>query len=783
MGVFRQFPYSNFHEMNMDEIIKIIKNMLEEWAQYHAEWDAWMGQMNDDWSNYQDVMNEAWQDMQDFINNYFDNLDVQNEINNKISAMVASGEFTDIVVPYIPARVTEWLSANITQPVGVVIDKALTVEGACADALSTGNAIQNVGANLLGLQNNEPMQIKLSHANVAYNESLMSANGNMTYTASHCVIGITDKAIKKITVPEIPSAVTFPAIIAYFDGSPVYYGNFSTSGDAVIDINLPYDIIYLNWLGGETASPTFTYVDIEYKQIAFKETSEITALSAIENVLTPIKIVDIADFHYKKLVTAGDSSITISDSGSHSYATMPSDNVKQIKINLESNLGGWVTLACVLDSNDDVVGRISAQTAGEYSINLDTPVSGGTIYVNLLNYATIPNPNYDTINVLNYTPINITYHDEIDDIVHESTDYLMGALQHDTVPIRIRNLTIDEEGKYISASGSGVIYNDGPSHAVYKMPSDNITQLSITILSDLATTLTLMAVLDSEDNVVRYINGLEAGTYTINLADAVTGGYVLINLFNYQTTPNPYYNTVDIINYELITKAYMPQIAEIVTENVFKTMVRKPFSFNGKTAIFVGDSITYGATSGSTNVHGTGDFPTLFSAIVGLTETNLSVGGALYCSGHNLIKTIPEQVEDITTAPDFLFISGGINDWQLEVELSELETTIENLCDYINTNFPTIPVIWITPINEAGWETTHSFNPVASTQAYRDLITRTVLAKDTNSRFSVIQGTDFNFPSIDSPSDYINAMFGDLLHPSALGYSALYVPGLLNALC
>ena len=38
MGIFRQFPYSNFHEMNMDEIIKIVKNMLEEWATYHATW-------------------------------------------------------------------------------------------------------------------------------------------------------------------------------------------------------------------------------------------------------------------------------------------------------------------------------------------------------------------------------------------------------------------------------------------------------------------------------------------------------------------------------------------------------------------------------------------------------------------------------------------------------------------------------------------------------------------------------------------------------------------------
>ena len=155
MGVFRQFPYSNFHDMNMDEIIKIVKNMLEDWAQYYAEWDAWMAEINEDWSNYQEVMNEAWQNMQDFINNYFDNLDVQVEINNKITSMVNSGQFADIVEPYIPPRVTEWLTANITQPVGVVIDTSLSVSGACADAKATGDAIAalktDITANMEGV--------------------------------------------------------------------------------------------------------------------------------------------------------------------------------------------------------------------------------------------------------------------------------------------------------------------------------------------------------------------------------------------------------------------------------------------------------------------------------------------------------------------------------------------------------------------------------------------------------------------------------------------------------
>lgn len=148
MGVFRQFPYSNFHEMNMDEIIKIVKNMLEEWAEYHATWDEWMQSINDDWDNYQEVMNEAWQNMQNFINNYFNNLDVQNEINNKIISMVNSGEFASIVAPYIPNEVTTWLATHITEPTGVVIDTSLSVSGACADAKVTGDYLRTLENNI-----------------------------------------------------------------------------------------------------------------------------------------------------------------------------------------------------------------------------------------------------------------------------------------------------------------------------------------------------------------------------------------------------------------------------------------------------------------------------------------------------------------------------------------------------------------------------------------------------------------------------------------------------------
>jgi len=221
-------------------------------------------------------------------------------------------------------------------------------------------------------------------------------------------------------------------------------------------------------------------------------------------------------------------------------------------------------------------------------------------------------------------------------------------------------------------------------------------------------------------------------------------------------------------------------------EIVYKTLARKPFSFNGKRAYFAGDSIAYGITDtsqGVVNVHGTGDFPTLFCSAVGAINNNISVSGALYCSGFNESTTIPNQVRSISAdAVDVLFIEGGVNDWAFGASPETFATTVQELCDYINTTFSnTLPVIWITPINEAGWRT--SVVTKATLQDYRNILTRTILTNDIHARFSVVQGTDFNFPTAEDDSAYIASMFGDdKLHPSALAYKTLYLSGLLNAL-
>lgn len=128
MGIFRQFPYSNFHDMNMDEIIKIVREMLDEWARYYAEWEQWKGDINA---------------AIDSFYNWFQNLNVQTEINNKLTAMKNSGELEALMEPYTAQVTTAWLTEHITQDPSVVIDSSLTVAGAAADAKAAGDAISD----------------------------------------------------------------------------------------------------------------------------------------------------------------------------------------------------------------------------------------------------------------------------------------------------------------------------------------------------------------------------------------------------------------------------------------------------------------------------------------------------------------------------------------------------------------------------------------------------------------------------------------------------------------
>ena len=97
-----------------------------------------VAQMRQDIDDFEDWTTSKVQELEDFMNNYFNNLDVQNEINAKLDAMAQDGTLTALITPLIPDVVAEWLAEHIT-PTTPAVDDTLSVSGAAADSKTVGD--------------------------------------------------------------------------------------------------------------------------------------------------------------------------------------------------------------------------------------------------------------------------------------------------------------------------------------------------------------------------------------------------------------------------------------------------------------------------------------------------------------------------------------------------------------------------------------------------------------------------------------------------------------------
>ncbi len=94
---------------------------------------------------------DAFNDLQVYVDEYFYNLDVQDEINNKLDELAANGTLTalvrqalpDEIDELVPPAVSDWLDENIT-PTTPAVDASLSVSGAAADAKAAGDWLREI---------------------------------------------------------------------------------------------------------------------------------------------------------------------------------------------------------------------------------------------------------------------------------------------------------------------------------------------------------------------------------------------------------------------------------------------------------------------------------------------------------------------------------------------------------------------------------------------------------------------------------------------------------------
>lgn len=129
-------PYSNFHELNQDWFLSEFNKVLKEWAD-----------MQKSFTN----LNQAFNDLHDYVHNYFKNLNVQKEIDNKLDAMAKDGSLYEIIRKYTDTIVNEQ-NEKIT-----VLENRMNTFTSLPDGSTTGDAELidiRVPANGFNLNNN-----------------------------------------------------------------------------------------------------------------------------------------------------------------------------------------------------------------------------------------------------------------------------------------------------------------------------------------------------------------------------------------------------------------------------------------------------------------------------------------------------------------------------------------------------------------------------------------------------------------------------------------------------
>lgn len=134
MGLFEQFPYTNFQEKNLDSIAGKLGDLDRSVKSSEADAEAAAQSAKEAASTQQTV------------SDYMERAEAA--AGSAETSAAAAGRFLEDLQAEVTPAVEDWLTEHITQPTTPVVDDTLSISGAAADAAVTGAKFSNLDRTL-----------------------------------------------------------------------------------------------------------------------------------------------------------------------------------------------------------------------------------------------------------------------------------------------------------------------------------------------------------------------------------------------------------------------------------------------------------------------------------------------------------------------------------------------------------------------------------------------------------------------------------------------------------
>ena len=218
----------SYYEL-LNKVVNYLNNVIADVANVEQN----VGELNDSYISLQSYVNEHMQEIvgvvneyTEFTTNYFNNLDVQEEINTKLDEMASDGSLSALIGPIVaitaPDIITQWLTEHIT-PTEPLVDNTLTISGAAADAKVTGEKVAKLKSAITSL----------TDTTKAYKEetdSIIKYTVNNTETDNNAVVVNVHHNVSKLKMNAISGTLGLYDGMIVLDGSSDENWSLHSSG-------------------------------------------------------------------------------------------------------------------------------------------------------------------------------------------------------------------------------------------------------------------------------------------------------------------------------------------------------------------------------------------------------------------------------------------------------------------------------------------------------------------------------------------------------------------------